>query len=101
MYRLSDVSLSFGSLKVLENFSAEFGCNQFTCLFGPSGIGKSTILNLLSGLIKPDSGEVSVTNAPSDMFFRIPVFCPGVPLGKTWKLDYMQQMFRKSDGIIS
>ncbi|MDI9479946.1 MAG: ABC transporter ATP-binding protein [Syntrophomonadaceae bacterium] len=70
MYRLSDVSLSFGSLKVLENFSAEFGCNQFTCLFGPSGIGKSTILNLLSGLIKPDSGEVSVTNATIGYVFQ-------------------------------
>jgi ABC-type nitrate/sulfonate/bicarbonate transport system ATPase subunit len=70
MYSLSNVSLSFGSLKVLDNFSAEFGCNQFACLFGPSGIGKSTILNLLSGLLKPDSGEVVTPNTTIGYVFQ-------------------------------
>lgn len=70
MHSLENVSLSFGPLKVLDNFSAEFGCNQFTCLFGPSGIGKSTILNLLSGLLKPDTGQVSTTNTSIGYVFQ-------------------------------
>lgn len=70
MYSLHNVSLSFGQLKVLDYFSADFGCNQFTCLFGPSGIGKSTVLNLLSGLLKPDSGEVHVPDTTIGYVFQ-------------------------------
>jgi ABC-type nitrate/sulfonate/bicarbonate transport system ATPase subunit len=70
MYSLHNVSLSFGQLKVLDNFSADFSYNQFTCLFGPSGIGKSTVLNLLSGLLKPDSGEVHVPDTTIGYVFQ-------------------------------
>ena len=40
------------------SFSLEEGC--FTALVGISGSGKTTILNLLAGLLKPDSGEIIV-----------------------------------------
>lgn len=70
MYRLHNVSLSFGQLKVLDNFSADFCRHQFTCLFGPSGIGKSTVLNLLAGLLKADSGEVLTPNTTIGYVFQ-------------------------------
>lgn len=76
MTSLRNVCLSFGRLKVLDNFSAEFGFNQFTCLFGPSGIGKSTVLNLLAGLLQPDSGEVCAANANIGYVFQDPRLLP-------------------------
>lgn len=58
MIRFNNVSKSFEGNKVIENLSIEFPSNGTVCLFGKSGIGKSTILNLISGLMKPDSGEI-------------------------------------------
>lgn len=76
MTSLRNVSLSFGRLKVLDNFSADFGWNKFTCLFGPSGIGKSTILNLLAGLLQPDAGEVCSSHKNIGYVFQDPRLLP-------------------------
>lgn len=49
-----------GDPPVLENFNAEIFFNQTTTLVGPSGRGKSTLVELLLGLLKPQSGQVLV-----------------------------------------
>jgi phospholipid/cholesterol/gamma-HCH transport system ATP-binding protein len=56
--RLDDVSVSFGERVVLQNCSLEVVDGAINCIIGMSGAGKSTILRLLDGLIKPDSGHV-------------------------------------------
>lgn len=76
MLSLNNVTLAFGSLKVLDDFSAAFGSNEFTCLFGPSGVGKSTILNLLAGILKPDSGQLSNSFAKIGYVFQEPRLLP-------------------------
>ncbi len=43
---------------VLENISFELPAGSFTTLFGPNGCGKSTLVNIISGLDRPDSGEI-------------------------------------------
>lgn len=58
MIKFNNVSKSFESKKIIENLNIEFPEKGIVCLFGESGIGKSTILNLVSGLINPDSGEI-------------------------------------------
>ena len=58
MITFSNVSKSFGSLSVLENFSLALEDGQQLCLIGPSGRGKSTVLNLAAGLLSPDSGFI-------------------------------------------
>lgn len=60
MISLKQIDLSFGSLQLFKKFNLSIEKQEFTCLFGPSGVGKSSILNLLAGLIKPDAGEVIV-----------------------------------------
>lgn len=47
-----------GNLHVLDNVSLQVGQNCFTAVVGPSGCGKSTLTRLISGLIKPDEGEI-------------------------------------------
>ena len=58
MTELKNVSKSFGGRPVLENFSAAFPVGV-TIIMGPSGRGKTTVLRLLMGLEKPDSGQIS------------------------------------------
>ena len=55
---LRKVSKSFGEKQVLRNFSHTFSEGELTCVMGPSGCGKTTLLSLLLGLERPDSGEV-------------------------------------------
>ena len=57
---LDDVSLAFGDRVVLKNCSLDIVEGTITCIVGLSGAGKSTILRLLDGLIRPDSGHVYV-----------------------------------------
>lgn len=64
---LTDVNLDFtaageGSRRVLADFTFEAASGEFVALIGASGCGKTTILNLVSGLLRPTSGEISVFN---------------------------------------
>lgn len=57
---LDGVSLSFeAGTPVLEDVSFSVAPGEALCLVGPSGGGKSTILNLLAGLVKPSAGRVT------------------------------------------
>ncbi|PZR57348.1 MAG: ABC transporter ATP-binding protein [Candidatus Meridianibacter frigidus] len=58
--RLDDVSMNYGERVVLQNCSLDVVEGAITCIIGLSGAGKSTILRLLNGLRKPESGHVYV-----------------------------------------
>jgi phospholipid/cholesterol/gamma-HCH transport system ATP-binding protein len=58
--RLDDVSLAFGERVVLKNCSLDIVEGAITCIVGLSGAGKSTILRLIDGLTRPNSGHVYV-----------------------------------------
>ncbi|MES1214724.1 MAG: ABC transporter ATP-binding protein [Bacteroidota bacterium] len=55
---LDNVSHGYGELSVLKNLSLVVNPGELVVLVGPSGCGKTTLLNLLSGHIKPLSGSV-------------------------------------------
>ena len=59
MIAFSHVSKSFGPLPVLRDFSLSLKQGEQLCLTGPSGQGKSTLLNLAAGLLLPDSGSIA------------------------------------------
>lgn len=56
--RLEGISKAFDGKKVLDNFSLEVRPGVFFALLGPSGCGKTTVLRIIAGLEKPDSGRV-------------------------------------------
>jgi NitT/TauT family transport system ATP-binding protein len=60
-----DVNLTFrppnrGPVRALQRFDLDVNEGEFLSILGPSGCGKSTFLNVLLGLLTPDSGELSV-----------------------------------------
>ena len=55
---IKDLYKSYGENKVLENLDAVIEKGRITCLMGPSGEGKTTLLNILMGLEKADSGVI-------------------------------------------
>ena len=61
---LEGVSLSYGDAKVLDNLTLHAAAGETTALVGASGAGKSTIFNLLTRLIDPQEGSVSIAGVP-------------------------------------
>jgi phospholipid/cholesterol/gamma-HCH transport system ATP-binding protein len=53
-----DVSITFTDNPVLEDISFTVGANETRVLLGPAGVGKSVLLKLANGLLRPDSGSI-------------------------------------------
>ena len=66
---LNKISLSYNKRQILEDVSLNVREGEICGLLGPNGVGKSTIFNIIVGLVKPDYGNVfinqkNVTNIP-------------------------------------
>ena len=64
-----NITLSYGKRIILDNINFKINEGQIFGMLGPNGVGKSTIFNLITGLISPDSGHIKineedVTNYP-------------------------------------
>ncbi len=64
MLKISNLSKRFGQRQALNNLSLSLEAGEVYGLLGPNGAGKTTALNLLCGLLKPDSGEILVQGSP-------------------------------------
>ena len=58
---LKKISISFGNREILNNLSLKVNDGQILGMLGPNGVGKSTIFNLITGLVKPKFGEVIIS----------------------------------------
>ncbi len=71
-FQLRDVSFAYeGSERdVLSRLSLSIAAGQCFAVVGPSGVGKSTLLGLLLGVLSPGSGEVMVGGMPAEQYFE-------------------------------
>jgi len=58
--RIVNLEKKFNDARVLESLNASFNSKNITCIKGPSGRGKTTLLRLIAGLEKPDNGEIQM-----------------------------------------
>lgn len=73
----SNISVSYGSNKIIENISLRLQQGEIVSLLGVSGVGKTTLFNVLSGLLVPEEGSITLDGENIT--------------GKTGKLSYMLQ----------
>jgi len=66
LVQLQDVHLSFGDNQVLQGINVEVRRGQAVSIIGPSGSGKSTILRCITGLLRPQAGQISVGDTRVD-----------------------------------
>ena len=59
MLDVKNLSISFGGLKAVDDFSITIEKGQLYGLIGPNGAGKTTIFNLLTGVYKPDGKDIT------------------------------------------
>ena len=69
LVELKNISLSYGKRQILENVSFNITKGEILGILGPNGVGKSTIFNLITGLVKPNYGsiffnKINATNYP-------------------------------------
>ena len=69
MIEFENISLSYGNRLILDNINFKINEGQIFGMLGPNGVGKSTIFNLITGLISPRGGKIKiagedVTNFP-------------------------------------
>lgn len=62
----SNIVKTFSKVSALNNLNIQIPCGKRVALLGPNGAGKSTVLKILAGIMKPDSGEVTLGNFPPD-----------------------------------
>nr|WP_156421043.1 ABC transporter ATP-binding protein [Aureimonas sp. AU22]BAT29878.1 ABC transporter nucleotide-binding protein/ATPase [Aureimonas sp. AU22] len=63
MVGIENVTMAFGNFVAVENVNLQVGDGEFLAIVGPTGCGKSTILNAIAGLLKPASGTVAIDGA--------------------------------------
>ena len=57
-----NVSLSYGNRLILDNINFKINEGEIFGMLGPNGVGKSTIFNLITGLVNPDKGKIKIIN---------------------------------------
>src|SRR4029077_12721823 len=70
MLSIRGLSKSFGGVKATDNVTLDFAQGSLTAVIGPNGAGKSTFFNLITGALRPDSGQILLDGV--DMAGRSP-----------------------------
>ena len=68
---LNKISLKFGNKIILDNLSLKLNNGEILGLLGPNGVGKSTVFNLITGLITPDYGNIKIN---SEIVNKYPIY---------------------------
>ncbi|MDJ0743071.1 MAG: urea ABC transporter ATP-binding subunit UrtE [Xenococcaceae cyanobacterium MO_167.B27] len=64
MLRVSNLNVYYGESHILRDVDLNIPCGQMVCLIGRNGVGKTTLLKTIMGLLKPRTGEIFLTDKP-------------------------------------
>ena len=79
-----NVSLAYGNRLILDNINFKINEGQIFGMLGPNGVGKSTIFNLITGLVNPKNGNIKITGENATKY---PVYLRA----KKFKVGYVPQ----------
>ena len=79
-----NISLAYGNRQILENINFKINEGQIFGMLGPNGVGKSTIFNLITGLINPRSGKIKINGEDATQY---PIYLRA----KKFKVGYVPQ----------
>ena len=84
---LENICKQFDTKQVLKGVSHEFAAGECTCILGESGGGKTTLLRIMMGLTKPDSGRViGIQGKLMSAVFQEDRLCMGLTAGANLRL---------------
>ncbi len=85
LLQLNGVTKSYGSKRALDDVSLEIGPGKIVGLLGSNGSGKSTLMKMVSGLLQPTKGSVTVAGMPVGLKSKgLVSFMPDRPLTESW-----------------
>ena len=84
--KAENITVRFGESTVLNGFSHEFADGGVTVIMGASGCGKTTLLSVLMGTLKPDSGTVTGNNVKLSAVFQEDRLCENLTAAANLKL---------------
>jgi branched-chain amino acid transport system ATP-binding protein len=116
--RVQGLNMAFGGLKVAQDISLHLPPGARTALIGPNGAGKTTFANLITGILRPDSGTITLdgqdigglaesarVRAGIAKTFQITTLFRSMTLRENLRLPILQRMgrtgrpFGRADGI--
>ena len=83
LLQIENLTLYFGGLRAVDNFSLELRQDETVGLIGPNGAGKSTVFNVVCGLYKPSQGTIKFNG--HDLVGRHPHQITSLGIGRTFQ----------------
>src|SRR5215510_8616386 len=81
--RLSGVCKAFGGIVVADDVNLSLHAGEILGLIGPNGAGKTSLFNLISGVVRPDAGQIVLQGEPID---RMPLYRRArAGIARTWQ----------------
>ena len=84
LIEFENISLSYGNRLILDNINFKINESEIFGMLGPNGVGKSTIFNLITGLITPQTGKIKVND---EVINDYPIYLRT----KKYKIGYVPQ----------
>ena len=84
MIEFENISLSYGDRLILDNINFKINHSEIFGMLGPNGVGKSTIFNLITGLINPSNGKIKIDGEEVNEY---PIYLRA----KKFKIGYVPQ----------